>query len=69
LLASQGPSKKEKERGLLVRKQSALLKFSREIMMTLFSFTGIVAGIAIGFVISFAVMWVICNRDKDDAKS
>jgi hypothetical protein len=36
--------------------------------MTLFTFTGIVAGIAIGFVVSFAIMWVICNRDKEDSK-
>jgi len=36
--------------------------------MDLFSFTGIVAGIAIGFVISFAVMWMICDRDKEDVK-
>lgn len=34
--------------------------------MTLFTFTGIVAGIAIGFVVSFAIMWAICNRDKKE---
>jgi hypothetical protein len=37
--------------------------------MSLFAFTGIVAGIAIGFVISFAIMWVICNQDKDSVKN
>ncbi len=37
--------------------------------MSLFAFTGIVAGIAIGFVISFAIMWVICNRDREDVKN
>ena len=36
--------------------------------MSLFSFTGIVAGIAIGFVFSFAIMWIICNRDREDVK-
>ncbi len=37
--------------------------------MSLFTFTGIVAGIAIGFVISFAIMWTICNRDNEDVKN
>ena len=37
--------------------------------MSLFTFTGLVAGLAIGFVISFAVMWMVCNRDKDDVKN
>jgi hypothetical protein len=34
--------------------------------MNIFAFSAVVTGIAIGFVISFAVMWTVCNRDKEE---
>jgi uncharacterized membrane protein (Fun14 family) len=36
--------------------------------MSVMAFSGIVAGVSIGFLIGFIVMWAVCKRDPKKIK-